>query len=149
MKKPKLAICASAAVYDRAIPLSDQVAELGFEVILPATAQAMKSRGAANTEAAVDWSQIADKYEYKAELIRGHFDVITDADAVLVMNLEKDGKPDYIGGNVLMEMTLAFYLHKPIYVYGSVPKDSPLIDEILGMQPIFLNSSLDRLQDLL
>jgi hypothetical protein len=149
MKKIKLAICASAATYSRVIPLSDQVSQLGFEVILPATAEAMKSRGAANTEVAVDWSQIADRYGYKAELIRGHFDVITGADAVLVMNLEKDGKPDYIGGNVLMEMTVAFFLHKPIYVYGSAPKDSPLIDEILGMQPIFLNSKLDSLRSLL
>lgn len=149
MKKPKLAICASATIYSEVIPLSAKVALLGYEVVLPATAEAMKSRGATNTEAAVDWSKIADRYGYKAELMRGHFDVIADSDAILVMNLEKAGRPDYIGGNVLMEMTVAFYLKKPIYIYGSAPKDSPLIDEILGVQPVFLHGEADKLLGLL
>jgi len=149
MNKVKIAVCASAAIYNKVIPLCDEISRFGFEVILPATAEVMKSRGAINTEAAVDWSKIPDKYSYKAELIRGHFDVITDADAVLVMNLEKDGKTDYIGGNVLMEMTVAFYLKKPIYIYGSAPEESPLIDEIMGMQPIFLHGDASKLSSLL
>jgi hypothetical protein len=71
-------------------------------------------------------------------MIRGHFEEIVKSDAILVMNYEKNGKPNYIGPNVLMEMAIAFYLHKPIYVLNGESEDSPLIDEILGLQPIFL-----------
>jgi hypothetical protein len=71
-------------------------------------------------------------------MIRGHFEEIVKSDAILVMNYEKIGKPNYIGPNVLMEMAIAFYLHKPIYVLNGESEDSPLIDEILGLQPIFL-----------
>lgn len=58
------------------------------------------------------------------------------------MNYEKHGKANYIGPNVLMEMAVAFYLNKPIYVLNDTPQDSPLIDEILGLEPIFLNGDI-------
>lgn len=61
------------------------------------------------------------------------------------MNYQKHGKENYIGPNVLMEIAMAFYLNKPIYILNGQPKDSPLIDEILGLEPIFLDSDLSKL----
>ena len=37
-----------------------------------------------------------------------------------------------------MEMSTAFYPNKPIYVLNGLPEDSPLIDEVLGLEPVFL-----------
>lgn len=145
MPKPTLTLCASASFYDKVIEYSYNLEEQGFRVILPSTAAKMRREGLGNDEVITNWSTTPVGYHGKALLIEEHFREIERGDAVLVMNFEKHGKPNYIGPNVLMEMAVAFYLHKPIYVLHDTPKDSPLLDEILGLEPIFLRGDLSNL----
>ncbi len=147
--EPIIAVCASASTYDRVIPLSDELRGIGLVVALPATAERMKREGAANVEVITDWNNQPDGYAYKEKIMRDHFALIAKSDAILVTNFEKNAKPNYIGGNVLMEMTVAFYLKKPIYILNSAPEDSPLIDEIMGVRPTFLHGDITILPSLL
>ncbi len=71
---------------------------------------------------------------------------IPGVDAILVVNDEKNGVPGYIGANVLMEMGLAFYLNKPIYVLNSVSPDTPAFEEIIGMNSIVIKGDLDKIR---
>lgn len=148
-QNPKLAICSSASFYKKVIELSYELEALDIDIVLPKTAQKMKQEGRDNDEAITDWSSSPLGYHGKALLIREHFDEITKSDAILVTNYEKHGKQNYIGPNVLMEMSTAFFLKKPIYILNDQPNDSPLIDEILGLEPIFLNGDLQRLRHIL
>ena len=66
--------------------------------------------------------------------------------APLVLNFAKNGVDGYIGGNVLMEMALAFDYKKPLYVLNPVSAKLPVYEEVLGMQPLFLNGELNNLQ---
>jgi len=143
MTKLTVAICASASNYPQVIAASYDIEKLGINVLLPATAARMKANGGKNIEADRDWTSVTA--HEKASFIRGHFNEIEKSDAILVMNYEKHGKANYIGPNVLMEMSIAFYLRKPIYILNGKPEDSPLIDEILGLEPIFLNGDLKKL----
>ncbi len=147
-KRPKLAICSSASFYPTVIELSYELERLGFTVILPKTAQHMKENGPDNIEAITDWSNSSVGYHGKSLLIREHFEEIAQCDAVLVTNYEKHSKENYIGPNVLMEMGVGFFLHKPIYVLHGQPASSPLIDEILGLEPVFLDGNLQKLTEL-
>lgn len=146
MTKLNLAICASASFYTEVIEFSYKLEDLGINVILPMTAAKMKNEHHENDEAKTDWATEDIGYHGKSVLIRGHFDEIAKSDAILVMNYEKHGKQNYIGPNVLMEMAVAFYLNKPIYVLNEQPEESPLIDEILGLEPIFLSGDILRLK---
>ncbi|MBL8121299.1 hypothetical protein JNM87_00930 [Candidatus Saccharibacteria bacterium] len=148
-KKPKLAVCSSASFYKTVIELSYELEALNIDVVLPKTAQKMKQEGRENDEAIIDWSSSPVGYHGKALLIREHFNEIARCDAVLVTNYEKHGKQNYIGPNVLMEMSTAFFLNKPVYILNDVPTDSPLIDEILGLEPVFLKGDVEKLKDLL
>jgi hypothetical protein len=139
MTKLNLAICSSASFYTEAIAFSNKLEKLGINVILPMTAAKMKAEGRENDEAQIDWLDSPIGYHGKSLLIRGHFNDISESDAILVTNYEKHGRQNYIGPNVFMEMAIAFYLGKPIYILNGQPQDSPLIDEILGLEPIFLN----------
>lgn len=141
-----IAICSSASFYAEVIAFSNLLEASGFTVVLPKTAALMKAHGRVNAEAKTDWSQAPDGYHGKALLIREHFEEIEKSDAILVTNYTKHGKANYIGPNVLMEMSTAFYLHKPIYILNGIPEDSPLIDEILGLEPIFLNGDLSKIK---
>ena len=147
MPKLNLAICASASFYKEVIAFSYELEKLNINVILPMTAAKMKSEHRENDEATIDWATADIGYRGKSALIRGHFNEITESDAILVMNYEKHGKENYIGPNVLMEMAIAFYLSKPIYILNGQPENSPLIDEILGLEPIFLNGDINQLSN--
>lgn len=147
MKQPKstITICSSAAFYEQAGFLQDQLNGLGFEVVLPATAVRMKESGDYDVSHYKTWFANTNDYHKKAELMRTHFSEIEKGDAILVLNYEKHGIQNYIGGNVLMEMSLAFWLNKPIFILNDVPKESPFEEEIRGMGPELLRGSVQSL----
>lgn len=69
---------------------------------------------------------------------------IKDVDAVLVMNLEKNGVPNYIGGNAFLEMGYAHILGKGIYLYNPIPEIPFYKTEIVAMKPVILDGDLAR-----
>lgn len=140
-----LALCASASFYNEVIAFCPKLEAMGFTVVLPKTAATMRAEGRENDEATTDWQASPQGYHGKAVLIREHFEEIAKSDAILVMNYEKHGRSNYIGPNVLMEMSVAFFLHKPIYILNGIPDESPLIDEILGLEPIVLNGDIHKI----
>lgn len=82
----------------------------------------------------------------KERLIREHFEKIKDSDAIVVLNVDKDGKKNYIGGNTLIEMGIAFFLNKKIFLLNNIPEDLSYAEEIKGMKPIILNGDLGKLK---
>ena len=78
----------------------------------------------------------------RGNLIKGYFEKIKKYDVVLVVNPEKRGVKNYIGGNTLIEMAFAHVLNKKLYVLYPLPELS-YSAEILAMQPIVLNGELD------
>ena len=83
-------------------------------------------------------------WEINRAAIRDHFVKITWADAILVPNYEKGGIPNYIGPNTLMEMGLALFLNKKIYLLNDIP-EIPSKEEILGINPILLSGDLNKI----
>jgi hypothetical protein len=61
------------------------------------------------------------------------------------VNLEKNGRKDYIGGNCLMEMGMAYVNSKKIFLLRNIPADSAYLDEIKAMDPICLHGDLNNI----
>ena len=91
------------------------------------------------------WYGNEDDYGKKADYMRTHFDEITAGDIVLVINDKKHGQSDYIGANVLLEMGLAWYQKKPVYILNDLPADSQFEEEIKGFTPTVLHGGLTPL----
>ena len=75
-----------------------------------------------------------------------HYKHILESDAVLIVNGEKYGIQNYIGGNVLMEMGQAYVNHKKIFFLNGMPSGLNYMDEIEAMDPICLNGDLSRIE---
>lgn len=148
MKKPIITICSSANFYKRAVEIQEQLEKLGMDVIVPRTARIMKESGDFDVSHYKTWFADAGDYHKKAALMRGHFDEITKGDAIMVINEEKHGVANYIGPNVLMEMSLAFYQQKPIFVLNELPQSSPFEEELKGMTPVLLHGEIGELPNL-
>jgi len=65
---------------------------------------------------------------------RKHFRNIKSADAILVLNYSKDSSNNYIGGSTFAEISVAFYLHKRIFLVNPAPTDSPFFEELEAWQ---------------
>lgn len=144
-KSKRIVICSSAAFYEHANEVADELREKGYEVIVPATARNMKESGNYDVDSVKTWFDSPEDFSKKARLMRGHFDEVAAADVILVINDKKHGIDGYIGPNVLMEMGLAFYLDKPIYVLNPVDKMLPVYEEVVGMGSIILRGDITKL----
>lgn len=137
-----ITICSSANFYGHVIELKQQLEAQGYTVLVPHNALEMERRNDFEVSHYKTWFANPEDYTKKAELMNRHFDEIAKGDAVLIVNDEKHGVANYIGGNVLMEMAVAFYLKKKIFILNNLPNDSPYEEELKGMLPVCLDGDL-------
>lgn len=143
--KPIITICSSVQFYRQVVKVQDILSQLGCQVIVPAVATRMKESGDFDVSHYKTWFADDRDYHKKAKLMRDHFTEVQKADAILVLNYEKHGVANYIGGNVLMEMAIAFWLNKPIFIFNEIPSESAFLEEIKGMESIPLHGKIEDL----
>ena len=68
-----------------------------------------------------------------------------DADALLVVNLDKHGIKNYIGENAFLEMGFAHILNQKIYLMNPIPDMPNYGTEIIAMKPIVINGDLSEI----
>lgn len=80
----------------------------------------------------------------KNDLIRGYYKKIKQHDAVLVVNVDKRGIKNYIGGNTFLEMGFAHVLNKKLYCLNPLPELSHT-SELAAMQPKIIDGDLSQI----
>ena len=81
-------------------------------------------------------------WNLKEKAINDHYEKIDWCDGILVVNHEKRGMDGYVGGNTLIEIGVAFYLKKKIYIVNPVSSELSYKQEIMGMKPVIINGDL-------
>ncbi len=147
-KSLTVVICSSAAFYKQVIEVRDRLRKMGFKVLVPLTAGKMERSGDFDVAKVKTWHVDAKAYKRKTFLTKHHFKKIVDGDVILVLNYEKNGKPGYIGGAVLMEMGIGLHFNKKIFILNPIDESVSYKEEILGMQPVILDGNLERMRAL-
>ncbi len=132
----KIFICASKHLYSHIPPIKEFLEKRGDIVTLP------NSYDNPGKEQSMKDLSPQDHSEWKASMIRLQKQKVSDNDAILVINTEKNGQENYIGGATFLEIYMAFELGKKIFLYNPIPENI-LKDELLGMCPIIINKNLD------
>lgn len=145
MHNPTIVICSSATFYKHANQIKAELEAQGITTVVPKNALVMAERNDYDVSHYKTWYDDENEYYKKASYMRGHFDEINKGDIVLVINDEKHGQANYIGPNVLLEMGLAWYQNKPIYILNNLPASSPFEEEIKGFMPVVLKGNLTPL----
>lgn len=65
---------------------------------------------------------------------------VEKADALLILNYTHRGIVNYVGGNSFLEMVIAYYLHKPIYLLNAIPNGMAYTEEIKSLYPVVIKS---------
>jgi hypothetical protein len=146
----KITICGSIGFYTKMEEVRDELIKHGHEVKIPELALEAPSRFGGDKK--VYFGKFIEEnggidafpagheiWNLKEGAIKDHFEKIDWADAILVVNEEKRGITGYVGGNTLIEIGVAFYTKKTIYILNEVSAELSYKQEILGMKPIMLN----------
>ena len=109
----KITLCGSMAFAKEMLDIKKRLENLGQFVVVP-----MNTDKYANGEINVE-----NKWE-KAEhdVIRLYFEEIKKADAILVINKDKNKIKNYIGGNSLIEIAFAYILNKKVFLLNPLPQ---------------------------
>ena len=84
--------------------------------------------------------------KYNRDAIRVFWKQMQGADAVLVLNYDKNGIKNYIGANTFMEMGFAHILNQKIFVLNPLPEFEFYRTEIEAMRPVILNGDLSKIK---
>jgi NTP pyrophosphatase (non-canonical NTP hydrolase) len=78
------------------------------------------------------------------DIVRSFFNKIRDTDAYLVVNKEKKGIRGYLGASVLMEMGLAYYLGKKVFLLEEIDVSQSYAMEVAIINPVVLGGDLSK-----
>jgi len=78
------------------------------------------------------------------DAIREFWRAMQGADAVLVLNFDKNGIKNYVGGNTLMEIGFAHVLNQKIFLLNPIPEIPFYKTEIEAVKPVIINGDLTK-----
>jgi len=132
----KIFICCSKHIYDRVPPIKEYLEKAGHRITLP------NSFDAPMKEEEMKKLSRKEHASWKGEMLRLQEKKIREVDALVIVNFEKHGQENYIGGATFLEMFKAWELGKKIFLMNPIPKNI-FEDEIMGFEPVILNGNLE------
>ena len=128
----KIAICGSMQFGKEMLEIKEKLERLGHTPVLPKDIEQYVSGE----------KSVERKWEKQdGDLFKNYWNEIKASDAVLIVNITKNGIENYIGGNALIEMAYAHILDKKIYLFNPVPEMN-YKDEMDAMNPTVLHGDL-------
>lgn len=92
---------------------------------------------------------LGDNLEYCIEhdIMRRNFQQVANSDAVLVLNFKRNNIEGYIGISALLEMGIAHFLKKKIFLMRETPsfEEARWAHEVAIMQPTVINGDLTKI----
>lgn len=84
----------------------------------------------------------------KEDIMQRNFKQIEAQDGIVVINKMKNGVDGYMGTSMLMEMAIAYFLGKKIFILHTIPhyNNHRWAHEVTIMQPVFINEDLKKIK---
>lgn len=143
----KIVICASVDFTYKIKEIKDELEQLGHQTHIPY----MTKKILASEVSMEDFLKEKEKYgdtvfreTASEDLIKRYYNKIKNSDAILIVNVDKKGIKNYIGGNSFLEIGFAYVLDKKIFLLNPIP-DMLYKDEIIATKPIVINGDLSKI----
>ncbi|NTV24103.1 MAG: hypothetical protein HGA85_07090 [Nanoarchaeota archaeon] len=137
----KIAICGSMQFTDKMLETQKALENMGH------TAFVSDFSGHYTGKTASQREDLKLHHKFEKDAIREYWEVIKTCDAILVLNYDKHGINNYIGGNTLMELGFAHVLHKKVFLLNPVPEIPYYKSEIIATKPVIINGDLSKISD--
>lgn len=138
----KITICGSVKFRKEMVEVKNKLNEMGYEgIISPVMEDLALGRNPALLQK-IETNHAQAKKD--GGYIKWYNNSIINSDAILVLNYDKNGVANYIGGNTLMEMGFAHVNDKKIFLLNPAPEIG-YRDEIIAMNPTILENDLSKI----
>ncbi|MEX2341223.1 MAG: hypothetical protein WD605_02795 [Candidatus Paceibacterota bacterium] len=137
----KIGIIGSMQYTEKMLEARDELIKLGHDAFVTNLASPFVGK----TDEEKEEIKIRQKNDMDA--IREFWNLMQGADAVLVMNFDKYGVENYIGGNTLMEIGFAHVLNQKIFLYNPIPEIPYYKSELEAVKPVIINGDLSRITE--
>ncbi len=135
----RIGIIGSMQYTEKMLEARDKLNALGHEAFVTTLHEAFVGKTDEEKE------EIKIHQKNNMDAIREFWNMMQGADAVLVLNLDKHGIPNYIGGNTLMEIGFAHVLNQKIFLYNPIPEIPYYKSEIEAVRPVIINGDLSQI----
>jgi len=135
----KIGIIGSMQFTEKMIEYQDKLIEMGHSAFVTDLHKALVGKTDEEKE------KIKLHQKNNMDAIREFWRAMQGADAVLVLNFDKNGIKNYIGGNTLMEIGFAHVLNQKIFLLNPIPDISFCKTEIEAVKPIIINGDLSKI----
>ncbi|OHB10909.1 MAG: hypothetical protein A3G05_02130 [Candidatus Zambryskibacteria bacterium RIFCSPLOWO2_12_FULL_45_14] len=129
----KIGIIGSMQFTEKMIKAQDELIRLGHDAFLTNLASPFIGKTDEEKE------RIKINQKNNLDAIREFWRLMQGADAVLVMNFDKHGIKNYIGGNTLMEIGFAHVLDQKIFLLNPIPEMQYCKSEIEAVKLVVIN----------
>ena len=136
----KIFICCSKYFYHKVAPIQKELEAKGHAITLP------NSYGAPFMEEELKKQGVEAHRIWKSAKLKEQVEKILANEAILVLNFEKHGQENYVGGATFLEIFKAFELGKHIFFYNPIP-EGMLRDELYAMNPKIINGDLSKVHE--
>ena len=143
----KITICGSISSTPKIKEVDEQLHNIGHTTEVPYTSGKIINGELTLKEYFTEVEKNGDnnlRNQADHDLIKRYYNYIKNSDAILVLNIDKNGIKNYIGGNVLMEIGYAYVLDKKIFSLNDIPA-MQYTDELKAMKPIVINGDLKKI----
>lgn len=135
----KIGIIGSMQFVDKMMEVQRELSELGHEAFTTSLHKSLTGK----TDEEIEKIKLHQKYNMDA--IRVFWREMQGSDAVLVLNFDKNGVKNYIGGNTLMEIGFAHVLNQKIFLWNPIPEILYYKTEIEAVRPVVINGDLSKI----
>jgi len=124
---------------EKMLEVRDELTALGHQVFVSGFVDAYIGKSDEEKEVL----KLDHKNNYDA--IREFWKPMQNGDAILVLNVDKHGIKNYIGGNTLMEIGFAHVLNQKIFLLNPIPEIEFYKTEIEAVKPVIINGDLSKI----
>ena len=135
----KIGVIGSMQYTEKMIEMRDKLVELGHDAFVTDFSKSFVGKTDEEKE------EIKIEQKMNQDAIKEFWLLMQDADGVLVVNLDKHGIKNYIGGNTFLEMGFAHVLDQKIFLLNPIP-EMIYTSEIVSMKPIILTGDLTKIK---
>jgi len=139
----KITICGSLTFANNMIEVKQKLEKLGHQVNLPPDTEIVVGGKLDHNDLEADFEHCVEN-----DILKKHFANIERSDAVLILNYDKNGIKGYVGTSTFMEIGLAYFLNKKIFLLNLLPHHSEhrWVHEVRIINPVILNGNLSKIK---
>lgn len=141
----KITVCGSVKFADKFVETYKKLEEMGHE---PMMSKGIFELADGTAEQLIDKKNGMENSEIKKkyDVIKWWHNCIKSGDAIIILNYDKNGVKNYIGGNSLMEIGFAHVNNKKIFLLNPIPEEVSYTDELKAMVDVVLGGDLSKIK---